>query len=69
MKRFFIYKEYGAKYERMIQDVASANQTMPEWESYQRGLEALASTLGPIKHSQGTTKKALTIGDLLVKVR
>jgi hypothetical protein len=68
MNRFFVYKEYGAKYEMMIKDVASAHRTMPEWETYQKGLEALASTLGSVRSSGGKSKKSLTIGDLLVKV-
>lgn len=68
MNRFFIYKEYGAKYEMMIKDVASANQTMPQWETYQKGLEALASILDSAKNTEERSKKALTIGDLLVKV-
>ncbi|POR33075.1 Uncharacterized protein TPAR_06727 [Tolypocladium paradoxum] len=67
MNRFFIYKEYGAKYEMMIKDVASANQTMPQWETYQRGLEALASILDSAKNAEERCKKALTIGDLLIK--
>lgn len=69
MSRFFIYKEYGAKYEMMIKDVASAHRTMPEWETYQKGLEALASTLGSAKSNEDQTRKSLTIGDLLVKVQ
>ncbi|KAF7537888.1 hypothetical protein G7Z17_g12762 [Cylindrodendrum hubeiense] len=68
MNRFFVYKEYGAKYEMMIKDVASAHRTMPEWETYQKGLEALASTLGSVRSRDDKSKKSLTIGDLLVKV-
>lgn len=68
MNRFFIYKEYGAKYELMIKDVASANQAMPQWEMYQRGLETLASMLGSAKNADEGSKRALTMGDLLVKV-
>uniref|UniRef100_A0A0B7KM41 DH domain-containing protein n=1 Tax=Bionectria ochroleuca TaxID=29856 RepID=A0A0B7KM41_BIOOC len=67
VNRFFIYKEYGAKYEMMVKDVASAPQAMPEWDTYQRGLEALASTLGSAKHLLDTTRKSLTLNDLLVK--
>jgi hypothetical protein len=68
VNRFFVYEEYGAKYELMIKDVASAYRTMPQWEAYQRGLEALASSLSSINTQHGNAKKALTIGDLLVKV-
>ncbi len=68
MNRFFIYEEYGAKYELMIKDVASAYRTMPRWDSYQKGLEALAASVGPANSYGDHTKKSLTIGDLLMKV-
>ncbi|RDL36778.1 Uncharacterized protein BP5553_06130 [Venustampulla echinocandica] len=67
LSRFFIYEEYGAKYELMIKDVASTYRTIPQWESYQKGLEALASSLASISSQQNSSKKALAIGDLLVK--
>ncbi len=67
MNRFFVYEEYGAKYELMIKDVASTYRTMPQWEIYQKGLEALASSLASINSQHDKSKKALTIGDLLVK--
>ncbi|KJZ77889.1 hypothetical protein HIM_02526 [Hirsutella minnesotensis 3608] len=67
MNRFFIYKEYGAKYELMIKDVASANEAMPQWETYQKGIETLASILDSEKHSKEKSRKAMTMGDLLVK--
>ena len=68
MNRFFIYEEYGAKYEMMIRDVASAHQILPQWEAYQKGLEALAASLGSAHQHVDHSKKSLTIGDLLVKV-
>jgi hypothetical protein len=68
MKHFFIYEEYGAKYEIMIKDVSTAYRTMPQWEIYQKGLEALASSLASTNSHQDNSKKALTTGDLLVKV-
>ncbi|KAK1752402.1 hypothetical protein QBC47DRAFT_56962 [Echria macrotheca] len=68
MNRFFIYEEYGAKYELMIKDVASAHRTMPKWQSYQKGLEVLAASLGSANsQDEDSKKKSLTIGDLLVK--
>lgn len=68
MDRFFIYEEYGAKYEMMIRDVASTHRTMPQWENYQRGLEVLASSLISFNAHGYRSRKSLTIGDLLVKV-
>ncbi|KAL9575272.1 hypothetical protein ACKAV7_000634 [Fusarium commune] len=63
--RFFMYKEYGAKYEMMIKDATSALETLPEWELHQKGLEAFAFTMESSPSSD--RRKALTIGDLLVK--
>ncbi|OTA04214.1 hypothetical protein A9Z42_0047820 [Trichoderma parareesei] len=67
ISRFFMYEEYGATYEMMIKDIASAQEAMPDWETYQKGLEALALALGSAKGSEEGTKKALTVNDLLVK--
>lgn len=53
----------------MMKDIASAHRTMPQWELYQKGLETLASSLGPTSKCGVKSKKSLTIGDLLVKVR
>lgn len=69
MNRFFIYKEYGAKYEMMMRDIASVQRAMPASETYERGFEILASSLGSEKsRTEHTKKKASTISDLLVKV-
>ncbi|KAL7909681.1 hypothetical protein GGI35DRAFT_493525 [Trichoderma velutinum] len=67
ISRLFIYEEYGATYEMMIKDITSAQQTIPDWKTYQKGLEALAMALGSVKGSEDGAKRALTINDLLVK--
>ena len=69
MNRFFVYEEYGAKYELMLKDVAVVHRSMPGWEKYQKGLEALAATLEPTSGHGSPSKKALTVSDLMVKVR
>ncbi|KAG7438974.1 hypothetical protein Forpi1262_v001371 [Fusarium oxysporum f. sp. raphani] len=65
MHRFFMYKEYGAKYEMMIKDATSALENLPEWELHQKGLEAFAFIMESSPSSD--SRKARTIGDLLVK--
>ncbi|KAI0600211.1 hypothetical protein F4775DRAFT_75214 [Biscogniauxia sp. FL1348] len=67
MNRFFVYEEYSAKYEIMMKDVASTHRTLPQWETYQKGLEALAASLGSTNNHLDHSRKSLTIGDLLVK--
>lgn len=66
MHQFFVYREYGAKYEIMIKDATSALESFPEWETLQKGLEAFAFTIEASPTSGD--RKSLTIGDLLVKV-
>lgn len=68
MYRFFAYEEYGAKYEMMVKDVASTYRTLPQWEVYQKGLEALAASLTSINSQHENFRKGLTVGDLLIKV-
>jgi hypothetical protein len=68
MHRFFAYEEYGAKYELMVKDVASTYRTIPQWEVYQKGLEALAASLASINSQSEQSKRSMTVGDLLVKV-
>jgi len=53
----------------MVKDVASTHRTIPQWDAYQKGLEALSSSLASINSQEGHSKKSLTVGDLLVKVR
>jgi hypothetical protein len=68
MNRFFVYEEYGAKYEMMMKDVATTYRTMPQWEVFQKGFETLAASVASINTQNENSKKALSIGDLLVKV-
>ena len=68
MNRFFVYEEYGAKYEAMMKDVSTTYRTMPQWEVFQKGFESLASSVASISSQNDSSRKALAIGDLLVKV-
>lgn len=53
----------------MVKDVALTYKTLPQWEEYQKGLEALAASLESSNIQHGQPNKSLTVGDLLVKVR
>jgi len=69
INRFFVYEEYGAKYEIMLKDVTSTHRAQPQWSTFETGLEALATTLASLNTQNNVSRKALAIGDLLVKVR
>ncbi len=68
MTSFFVYEEYGAKYESMLQIVASASKIIPSWEAYERGIEGLVNALLPQMTPGEDNKKSLTFEDLLIKV-
>ena len=63
-----MYEEYGARYESMLYDMTSTSKMIPNWQAYERGIEALANTLAPTSCRNGTSRKGLTFGDLLIKV-
>lgn len=66
--RFFVYEEYGAKYESMLQNMAALARSMPKWSAYERGIEALVNSLVPQGIGAEGSKKGLTYEDLLIKV-
>lgn len=68
MKRFFAYEEYGAHWTTMSQDLTSVCRTMPAWQAYERGLEALSKVLASENNRDASSRKALTFSDLLIKV-
>lgn len=68
MTRFFVYEEYGAKYESMLHDMAMTSKQIPTWHAYERGIEALAHSLISSNSYGRTNRKGLTFEDLLIKV-
>ncbi|KAG5983666.1 hypothetical protein E4U55_007590 [Claviceps digitariae] len=67
MSRFFIYEEYGAKYDMILQDIASVDRVIPGWEWNQRGLEVLSVLLHSSNVPDCHSRRASTLKDLLVK--
>lgn len=67
MVRFFVYEEYCAKYDIMIQEVAHSHKMVPEWPSYEAGMEALANSIASLNQRSNNGKKGLTAHDLLIK--
>lgn len=68
MKRFFVYTEYSARYEAIIQDLLTRHADLTTWSVYQRGLENLAAILDSCKNSDEASRRAMTVRDLLIKV-
>ncbi|KAI9848323.1 MAG: hypothetical protein M1837_000587 [Sclerophora amabilis] len=69
MRQFFVYEEYGAKYDKMVQDVASTFSTSSTSLAYEKGIEALAASVASINKRAARSRKGLAFQDLLIKVR
>jgi RhoGEF domain len=67
LPRFFVYEEYCAKYEVMVQELLNSHKMVTQWSSYEVGMEALANSIASLNHRVSDGKKGLTTGDLLVK--
>lgn len=67
LRRFFLYEEYGAKYESMLRNMAMLSKIIPNWSTYERGIEALVNSLFPQNGVLEGSKKGLTHEDLLIK--
>ena len=68
MAHFFVYEEYGARYESILRDLASTSKNIPNWRLFEQGIEALSNTFSPMSSRQETSRKGLTFEDLLIKV-
>nr|POE66095.1 hypothetical protein CFP56_54356 [Quercus suber] len=67
MERFQAYEEFGARYDLVQRDIDEAQHTLLAWQDYDRAIEAISSTVNPVKSREANRKKALTIKDLLIK--
>lgn len=65
--RFLIYEEYCAKYDIMVQELAHSHKTIPQWSSYDVGMEALANSIASLDQRGKDSRKGLTAADLLIK--
>lgn len=67
MKRFFAYEEYSAQFESVSGELESSHRTISAWNDYERGIEALSTTLVSDNKKDSSGRKGLTLADLLIK--
>ena len=65
MSRFFVYEEYGARYQSVARSLAAMSRTVPNWTAYERSIEALANTL--VSTGEDGGRRGLSFEDLLIK--
>lgn len=69
MKRFALYEEYGARCELMHDDIDFTQKTSISAWDYDKAIETLSASVNPVKSRLANRKKALSIKDLLIKVK
>ncbi|OJD35469.1 rho guanyl nucleotide exchange factor [Diplodia corticola] len=67
LKRFFAYEEYSAQFESVNGELESSHRAIAAWHDYERGIEALSTTLVSDNKKESNGKKGLTLADLLIK--
>ena len=67
MIKFLAYEDYCAKYEAMVADMTSVYKIIPQWSSYNSGIEALAKSVVSIEKRGEDDRKGLTLADLIIK--
>ncbi|KAL8853564.1 MAG: hypothetical protein Q9221_001550 [Calogaya cf. arnoldii] len=67
LERFFVYEEYGAKYELMLREMSSTSKSIANWHAFERSIEALANSLASSSGGEEGARKGLSFEDLLIK--
>ncbi|KAL8673078.1 MAG: hypothetical protein Q9168_002501 [Polycauliona sp. 1 TL-2023] len=67
LSRFFVYEEYGAKYDLMLREMSSISKSITNWHAFERSIEALANSLASSSGSEESARKGLSFEDLLIK--
>lgn len=69
MEQFQVYADYGANYELVVRDIEETQQQIMTWPEFDRAIEILSATVNPVRTREENYKKALSVKDLLIKVR
>ena len=64
-----MYEEYGANYERVQRDIDDTQRGTSAWQDFDRAIEILSAHVNPTQSREANRKKAMTVKDLLIKVR
>jgi hypothetical protein len=64
-----LYEEYSARCESMHDDIDFTQRSSFSVWDYDRAIETLSASVNPVKSREANRKKALSIKDLLIKVR
>ena len=67
--RFATYEQYQSNYDLVQRDIDETQRNIASWAEYDKGIENLSAHVNPVRSQEANRKKALTVKDLLIKVR
>lgn len=69
MPRFSAYEDYGVNYDLVQQDIDETQRNIIGWADFDKAIEAISAHVNPTRSREANRKRAMTVKDLLIKVR
>ncbi|KAL4971508.1 hypothetical protein BDW66DRAFT_165117 [Aspergillus desertorum] len=66
-KSFIYYKEFCERYDLLVEDIAVLRNSVPNWQAYEQGIEALTKSAASIETRSLYDNKSLCLNDILIK--
>ncbi|KAJ5174289.1 uncharacterized protein N7482_000166 [Penicillium canariense] len=64
---FFAYEEFCSNYDLFTQDLAILRRSVPNWATYDQGIEALSKSVASVESRKHEDNKSMTMSDLMIK--
>lgn len=65
---FKLYEDFCSNFELLLQDVSLLRGSIPNWETFEGGIESLSKSVTSIENKLLTDNRSMSLSDLVVKV-
>ncbi|GIJ92282.1 hypothetical protein Asppvi_011259 [Aspergillus pseudoviridinutans] len=66
-KSFKLYEDFCSNFELLLQDVSLLRGSIPNWETFEGGIESLSKSVTSLENKLLTDNRSMSLGDLVVK--
>ncbi|KAF7155124.1 hypothetical protein CNMCM5623_006551 [Aspergillus felis] len=66
-KSFKLYEDFCSNFELLLQDVNLLRGSIPNWETFEGGIESLSKSVTSLENKLLTDNRSMSLGDLVVK--
>ncbi|GFG04716.1 Rho guanyl nucleotide exchange factor, putative [Aspergillus udagawae] len=67
-KSFKLYEDFCSNFELLLQDVSFLRGSIPNWETFEGGIESLSKSVTSLENKLLTDNRSMSLSDLVVKV-